>query len=247
MSDASPTAAPLHPPGPPNAPEHADAPSSRSAGLLSLLHRLFDYGKGVLLVLQQKPPFTPANVTEVTGRFSTISAQLIVARVMRGLQLALALKQRLEASAARLDRLPPTPRRSPGSPAGTAGPRACVQSPIRHGTPNDDIILMQRLPTAQEIAARVLHRPIGKVLADICVDLGILPRHPLWQELRAAIEEHGGSVRRVLLTAVRRLQKTTTEIAREAKRLALARVPPDDEPADTADGAAPAALATGPP
>lgn len=96
------------------------------------------------------------------------------------------------------------------------------------------------LPTAKEIAARVLHRPIGKVLAEICVDLGIMPRHPLWQALQGAIEEYGCNAHRVLATAVRRMERTTKDLIREARRLLLAPVPPD-EPLATA------ATATGPP
>lgn len=54
------------------------------------------------------------------------------------------------------------------------------------------------LPTPKQIAAEVRRRPIGAVIADICRDLGILPNHPLWRDLRKAIMHHGGSYVRLL-------------------------------------------------
>ena len=52
---------------------------------------------------------------------------------------------------------------------------------------------LARLPTSEEIAEEVRHRPIGAVLADICRDLGIVPSHPLWLELMVLVPEHGGN------------------------------------------------------
>jgi hypothetical protein len=50
------------------------------------------------------------------------------------------------------------------------------------------------LPTPEQIAAEVRRRPIGAVIADICRDLGIMPNHPLWRELREVIIRHGGNL-----------------------------------------------------
>ncbi|HME25048.1 MAG TPA: hypothetical protein VKI44_27600 [Acetobacteraceae bacterium] len=50
------------------------------------------------------------------------------------------------------------------------------------------------MPTPEQIAAEVRRRPIGAVIADICRDLGIMPSHPLWQELHVVIIRYGGSV-----------------------------------------------------
>ena len=44
----------------------------------------------------------------------------------------------------------------------------------------------------------VRHRPIGAVIADIYLNLGILPSHPLWREVRQAMFEFGGSLARLL-------------------------------------------------
>jgi hypothetical protein len=50
------------------------------------------------------------------------------------------------------------------------------------------------LPTPEDIAAEVLRRPVGAVIADICRDLGIVPSNPLWRELSLAIISNGGNL-----------------------------------------------------
>jgi hypothetical protein len=49
------------------------------------------------------------------------------------------------------------------------------------------------MPTAGEIAAALRHRPAAAVIADICRDLGIVPAHPLWNEVRMVLTLHGGN------------------------------------------------------
>ena len=70
------------------------------------------------------------------------------------------------------------------------------------------------LPTPEQIAAEVRRRPIGAVIADICRDLGIMPNHPLWRELRDAIIRYGGSLARLV--------KDICDCAFQTSRLALA-------------------------
>src|SRR5271169_5005397 len=48
------------------------------------------------------------------------------------------------------------------------------------------------LPSPEQIAADIRHRPVGAVIADICHDLGIMPDHPMWRELQRAVILHGG-------------------------------------------------------
>lgn len=210
------SAAPPHPTRP-QGPPAPDVPPSRSAQLLFLLRRLFDYGRGVIGVLQQAPPVTQQHVARLAWRFGTPNVRLIAARVTRGLQLAIALMQRIEATAARLDQPAPLPAIRDPSLAEPKSERACVQSPVRHGTTNDDVRLLYRLPTPQEIAVRVLRRPIGEVLADICIDLGITPGHPLWRQLRVAVDDAGGRFRRVMRIGLRRLKHAKREFARAAR------------------------------
>jgi hypothetical protein len=44
----------------------------------------------------------------------------------------------------------------------------------------------------------VRRRPIGAVTADICRDLGIMPSHPLWLEVKQAMLEFGRILARLL-------------------------------------------------
>jgi len=78
----------------------------------------------------------------------------------------------------------------------------------------------------------VRRRPIGAVIADICRDLGIIPTHPLWQELSVAIIWHGGSFNRLFKDIFDRVLPNTAR----GRSVATPAVLP-----------APAAAATGPP
>jgi hypothetical protein len=120
---------------------------------------------------------------------------LIVARIARGLHLANALEARVLQRAVHLDsgRRPGRARsaaRAPGSPV--ARPVAEAEQPLAH------------LPTAEQIAAEIRRRPIGAVVADICRDLGILPSHPLWHDVRLAMIRHGGSDARLVTDLIDR-------------------------------------------
>ena len=53
------------------------------------------------------------------------------------------------------------------------------------------------MPTPEQIAAQVRHRPIGAVIGDICRDFGIMPRDPLWAEIREAVFHFGGDFAKV--------------------------------------------------
>ena len=152
----------------------SDVKPSRAARLLGLVRQLIDYGRQLAATLRgNPPPFGPGDIA------------LILARITHGLLRAEALEARIIRDAARLDAEPvppraPSRRRSPPARAAArpATPRA------RPGC----------LPTPEQIAAEVRRRPIGAVIADICRDLGIMPNHPLWPELRVLIIRHGGNL-----------------------------------------------------
>ena len=58
----------------------------------------------------------------------------------------------------------------------------------------------------------IRRRPIGKVLVDICADLGIGIDHPLWQELRWIIIDHHGTPEPVMQRTFQRLNDAHREI-----------------------------------
>ena len=162
---------------------------SRSGRLLNLIRKLIDYGKDLAATLRQR---TVAEPLFAMGCFGTTDLALILARIVRGLLLADALEARVLQRAAHLD-AGPRRGRARSSARAPAAPRASEADPR-----------LAHLPTAAQIAAEVRRRPIGAVIADICRDLGIVPRHPLWPDVHRAIIRHGGSLARLVTDLIDR-------------------------------------------
>jgi len=152
---------------------------SRSGRLLNLVRKLIDYGRELAATLRQR---TTAEPLFAMGCFGTTDLALILARIVRGLLLADALEARVLQRAAHLD-AGPRRGRARSAPRAPAAPRASEADPR-----------LACLPTAAEIAAEVRRRPIGAVIADICRDLGIVPRHPLWPDVHRAIIRHAAAL-----------------------------------------------------
>ena len=178
----------------PYAAESADlSRPGRSGRLLALVRRLIDYGTQLAASFRERPaPNDPRHLTRLYG---TSDIAVILARIARGLLRARYLEEKITSTAARLDaapkpRFPPSPR----TPR-TAQPRAPRRPP--EPQPTDTASLIARLPTPDQIAAKVRRQKIGAVLADICRDLGIPPSHELWDELYSAIKEYGGNSTRL--------------------------------------------------
>ena len=169
------------------------AESPRSTGhLLGIVRKLIDYGRQLVSTLRQPTP--PTNLADITQNFGTIDIAQIVARIMRGLMRAAALETRL---AHRRDPPPAdTTARAPREPR--AG------RPVRHSTIAAEPCLAD-LPSADEIAADIRHRPVGAVIADICRDLGIPLNHELWRELTLAIIANGGNYAALVTESLKRI------------------------------------------
>jgi hypothetical protein len=187
VSNGTTTAALADRPGPPLDPATGNAPvATRTARLLGVLHKLIDHGKGLAQSLQQR--IATASTTApsaVTRHFGTLNIVLILSRIVRGLRLAAALEARLIAHPLREHAAPAVVR-----PRSDLAPRA-----RRPAEPSGGMTAsaLPDVPTAEEIAAALRHRPVGEVIADICRDLGIVPSHPLWDELATVITEFGGN------------------------------------------------------
>jgi hypothetical protein len=165
--------------------------------VLSLVHRLIDYGKQLAGTIQQRA--TAPGFALFARPFGTADLAVILARITNGLRRAVALEARLCQRAARGLDLTPAPIRLPTTP----GPRAARQvapadappEPQRADHAEDP--RLARLPTEEEIAAEVRRRPVGAVIADICRDLGIAPGRldrAFWDEISHAIIMYGGSL-----------------------------------------------------
>src|SRR5271165_3564376 len=171
-------------PGPTTQPAAWPASTDRGgclARLLGLVRKLIDHGKQLAAAVGQRS--LPNDPAIARCCFGTKDIALILSRITLALQRAVALEARLLRSAARPDPKPQPPR-APSLRAARApqAPREPAEADPR----------LARLPTAEQIAAEIRHRPAGAVIADICRDLGIMPDHPLWRELHLAIILHGG-------------------------------------------------------
>ena len=197
-------------------------PPSRSGRLLTLVHKLVDYGKHLLATLGQTA--VPSDTTELACTFGISDLPLILARIALGLLRARCLEEKITRTAPELDAGPKAkPVRSPRSPRTR---RREAQQPSSRQDPNP---ILAALPTPDQIAAKIRCQSIGAVLADICRDLGIMPSHPLWRELHAAINEFGGNHGRLVLDLLNRaLPLAADSTARHKARPAA---PP--EPAGT--------------
>jgi hypothetical protein len=185
MSATSTTAAISIRSDPPPDPAAGSAPvPTRTGRLLGLLHKLIDYGKDLAHSLQQRTA-TAVAPSAVTQQFGTLNIVLILSRIVRGLRLAAALEARLVAHPLREEAAPALVLAPSDRAPRIAQPPA--QRASRAASPLPDV------PTAEEIAAALRHRPIGAVVADICRDLGIVPAHPLWREVLMVITENDGN------------------------------------------------------
>jgi hypothetical protein len=235
-----------------DAPNTADRPSptdpatDRAAGtvperiakVLSLLHWIIGYGQRLAAAARQSKSTPGADLTFFSIRYGTSDLALILTRIQRGLMLAAGLQDRLQQRAATgrdVRALPlrdPTERKRPdGVP-----PRKCA--PRRTNIVD---LPLDRLPSAEEIAEELRHRPLGAIVVDICRDLGIVP-NDLPKELRQILHDiilnYGGNL--VVLLFKEDGDRLRARVEAEIARLKA--LPP---PAPRR--AVPAAAATGPP
>ncbi len=148
---------------------------------LGLVRRFIDYGKRLTATLRPPPPGKTRR--SFPHHIGILDIRLILDRVACGLQRAAALEVRLLQRAQQEKRPPPLispyPRLLPPTPPAIR--RAATTDPA-----------LARLPTVAEIAEQVRRRPIGAIFADICHDFGIMPDHPLWDDISRAVLANGG-------------------------------------------------------
>ena len=158
-----------------------------SGRVLVLVRALIVFGQQLLEALRQPDP----DPSLMTG-FGPLTLASIVARVMRGLQIAAALHERLL-----------QPRRKRDA-AAVHAPVVRERKPREAGGRTTRMCDDDRMPTAEEIAVMLRQRPLGAVLADICRDLGIGLDFPLWRELSDAIIETGGDIVKLSMESIER-------------------------------------------
>ncbi len=170
-------------------PDPHRAVPERIGQVLSLVRTLIAYGQNLADTLRQHTadPHVLPCFAFVATIFGTGDFALILARIARGLLRAAALEARLSRRAACGQDLKPTAIRLPSQRKPSAAkPAAPAEAPC-----------LARLPTPEEILAKDRRRPIGAVLVEICLDLGIVPgqmNRATWDELCLALIEYGGNL-----------------------------------------------------
>lgn len=189
---------------------------ARIAALLHTVRILLGFGRHLAATAQHRSASPDFNA--VAACFGTGRLYAILAHLQRGILRATALQRVLLARAARgRDIGFVAPReRATATPAAPADPPAAEQSaeapiarqvtarPSRPTGWNDPELFM---PTLEELEAQVRHRPLGRTLVDICLDLAVVPGFctgPFWNELFDSIRLHGGSVVTLMQEKVRR-------------------------------------------
>ena len=164
--------------------------------LLGLVRQLLDYGRDLVASLQARD--TPNPPLDVARRFGGVTLALIITRITRGLMIAAALEQRLAH---------PRPTAPGHAPQPSAKPRAS-RTPRQLRSDDESEDLLGALPSAREIAARIRGRSTGAVIIEICRDLGIDGRHPLWRQICDAITIHRGNMMTLLRIMTKRREAT---------------------------------------
>ena len=178
--------------GPPEHPDphQASAPAAtttRTLYLLDLVRRLITYGRDLSATLQRRP--SNDTTLRIGIRFGVVNVAVILARIAHALRLAEALEIKLQNRAAR-----PVPARAADTPRKPRAPRTAPRNTENFA-----------LPTVEEIAEQLRHRPVHAVLAEICGNLGLVTADPLWKELHEAVCDLGGDV----IALVKELWKRT--------------------------------------
>ncbi len=178
--------------------------------VFGLVRTLITYGQNLADTLRQHAadPHVLPCFAFVTSIFGTTDLALILTRVTRGLLRAAALEAKLRRRAARGPDLTPTAIRLP-----SARKPGAAKPATRPNGPAED-------PSPEEILAKDRRRPIGAVLVDICLDLGIVlgqMDRATWDELRLDIILYGGSLTTLLFKREgdpRRVGRKTPDLLR---------------------------------
>jgi len=215
-------AVPASPSSPPTPPRHDSAPSlpNNIAFLLHAARTLLTYGRHLLETVRHRA--TAPNFNTIAAAFGTANLTTILAHLNRGLLRAAALERFLLARAAAgrdIDIVEPrptpdAPQPPPAAAATAATPqllppllpatRTASSRPSLATVRNDPELFT---PSEQDIEHQVRHRPIGRTIFDICLDLAVVPGFctgEFWNELFEIMQAFGGSVAELMLERCRR-------------------------------------------
>jgi hypothetical protein len=217
MPDIESTSPIASPPDPKQDPLATTLPNNIEV-LLHAVGVLLTYGRHLIDTVRQRA--TAPNFSAIAANFGTANLSTILAHLNRGILRAAALERVLLARAATgqdidfVERRTPTPEPPPApeSPPATAAepeaqPAATPTTRKRAPRPigwNDPELYM---PTLEDLERQVRHRPIGRTVLDICLDLAVVPGfcHPaFWNELFDLITHFGSTIDKLMREKSRR-------------------------------------------
>jgi hypothetical protein len=197
---------------PPDPPQHQPGKTvpANIAQVLHILRVLLGYGRHLAASIEQRS--TTRGFSFIARCFGTAKVAVILAHLCRGIMRAVVLERLLLARAARGRDLVVAPLRVraqrkaqpvPQDEDGTAPPapvqlEAPIAAPLL--TPDadpDEPLDLAHLPTLQQLEAEIRRRPIGRVIADICHDLGVSPglcTGTFWHQLFDALMSYRGNM-----------------------------------------------------
>lgn len=203
---------------PGSAPSGQDQPKPRPVpgrigGVLRVVRALIAYGQ--YFAANAAARATETQFATVAAVFGTYDLPTILFRVRRGLRRALALQRYLMARAAcgrnlrfawapttqpqPRHRPPALPRTKPAAPRGVSGKEPSLL--------DDDDPRAFHLPSDAELDAEMRRRPIGRTMAYICLDLGVVPgfcASDFCDRFLKVIRRYGGSLEPLFTVRARR-------------------------------------------
>ncbi len=188
-----------------------DAVPANISRILRIVRILLGYGRHLADTIEHRAAARGFSV--IAQCFGTAKVSVILAHLSRGIMRAVVLERVLLARAARgrdltiqaprtgaPSKAPPTPEPET-EPQAASAPAAQTAAPPRARPAGPDAPLdLAHLPTMAQLEAEVRRRPIGRVIADICQDLGIAPRlcaGGFWNDIFDALRCYGGNLARL--------------------------------------------------
>ncbi len=171
------------------------------AAILDVVRTLLGYGKHLDRTLPDRAEHR--HFPSLANGFGTHDIRRILAHVQRGILRAMMLERYLLARAAQGRDIEPTQPPGPAEPDDIAALDMKLRAPARPQVktaraprvdPDDPMHFS--IPTLKELEAQVRSRPIGRTIADICMDLGIAANMcdgAMWTELYRAMVHFGGN------------------------------------------------------
>ena len=171
------------------------------AAILRVVSVLLGYGKHLDQILPYRAdhPHFPV----LAAGFGTHDIRRILGHVQRGILRAMMLQRFLLARAAQGRDIEPTERPAPAEAEDIEAMEIKLRPPseqrsktqrARRIDPDDPVHF--DMPTLKELEAQVRCRPIGRTIADICMDLGIEPptcEAGFWHQLCLILTQFGGN------------------------------------------------------